>query len=136
MKRIEKAIAISSLESATNGLHPTPRPIHGWLRAIREAVGLSRLAIARGLSVSVPTVQDYEKSEKADTITLATLRRYAGALDCELVVALVPRHRKTFLELAAQHDPEIAHLRATEHSMSLEDQGSNDLDQQIKERLS
>ncbi|WP_345784032.1 hypothetical protein [Synoicihabitans lomoniglobus] len=99
-------------------------------------MGLSRLAIARGLSVSVPTVQDYEKSEKADTITLATLRRYAGALDCELVVALVPRHRKTFLELAAQHDPEIAHLRATEHSMSLEDQGSNDLDQQIKERLS
>ena len=45
------------------------------------------------------------------------------------------RNGKTFAELAARNNPEIAHLKATEHSMALEDQASNDLDNQTAARL-
>ncbi len=83
--------------------------------------------MAASLKVTPSAVQAYEKAEKADAITLATLRRVAGAMDCELVVALVPRKGLTFAQLAARHDPDLAHLRATEHSMALEDQASHDL---------
>jgi len=130
-----RAIAINSLSAATHDLHPVTRPAHGWLRAVREVLGLPRAAVARTLRVSDAAVQDYEKAEKTDTITLGTFRRVAAALDCELVVALVPLDGRTFADLAAAHDPEIAHLKATEHSMNLEAQGSGDLDQQIKDRL-
>lgn len=121
------AIAIESLDSVTQTIRPVSRPVHGWLAAVRNALGLSRAAVAASLKVTPSAVQDYEKAEKADAITLATLRRVAGAMDCELVVALVPRNGLTFEQLAARRDPDFAHLRATEHSMALEDQASHDL---------
>lgn len=131
-----KAIALKSLEDVTKNLTGVVRPAHGWLRAVREALGLPRASLARTLHVSASAVQDYERAEKNDAITLATFRRVAAALDCELVVALVPRQGRSFVDLAAALDPEIVHLKATEHSMNLEAQGSGDLPQQIKERLS
>lgn len=102
MKDSEKLLGINILQSAIEEIQPGPSPVHGWLRAIREAFGLSRARIADRLGVSIPTVQNYEKREKAETITLASLRRAAAALDCELVVALVPREGRTFQELAEQ----------------------------------
>lgn len=125
--RKSTAIAINSLDSVTRSICPVSRPVHGWLAAVRNALGLSRAAVAATLKVTPSAVQDYEKAEKADAITLATLRRVAGAMDCELVVALVPRSGLTFAQLAARHDPDFVHLRATEHSMALENQASHDL---------
>ena len=122
-----KAIAIKSLDSITTNIRPISRPAHGWLHAVRQALGLSRAALAAPLKVTPSAIQGYEQAEKNDTITLATLRRAAAALDCELVVALVPRGGRSFADLAAAHDPVLAHLRATEHSMALEAQGSGDL---------
>jgi predicted DNA-binding mobile mystery protein A len=115
------------LDSVTRTIRPVSRPVHGWLAAVRQALGLSRAAVAASLKVTPAAVQAYEKAEKNDAITLATLRRVAGAMDCELVVALVPRNGLTFAQLAARHDPDFAHLRATEHSMALENQASHDL---------
>ncbi len=111
----------------TNGLRPVARPIHGWLHATRQALGLSRATVAASLHVTPSAIQSYERAEKNDAITLATLRRAAAALDCELVVAVVPRGGRSFGELAASFDPALDHLRATEHSMSLEAQSSGDL---------
>ncbi|CAM2788680.1 helix-turn-helix domain-containing protein [Rariglobus hedericola] len=121
------AIALNSLQAITSTTRPISKPVHGWLAAVRKALGLSRAAVAASLKVTPSAVQDYEKAEKADAITLATLRRVAGAMDCELVVALVPKNGLTFAQLAARRDPNFAHLRATEHSMALEAQASNDL---------
>ncbi len=135
-KASQQVIALKSLSAVTQSLRPVYRPAHGWLRAVRQALGLSGAALARSLRVTPTAVQDYEKAEASDTITLATFRRVAAALECELVIALVPRDGQTFTDLAASRDPDIAHLKATEHSMNLEAQGSDDLDQQIKERLS
>ena len=136
MSTNSKLIGIKSLQSVTKDITPVPRPAHGWLRAVREALGLSRARIAQKLRVSVPTIQNYEKREKADTITLASMRRMAAAMDCELVVTLVPRNGSSFVALAAEHDPATKHLRATEHSMALENQGSGDLEQRIHQHLS
>ncbi|MCX6937317.1 MAG: helix-turn-helix domain-containing protein [Verrucomicrobia bacterium] len=115
------------MDSVTAGLRPVSRPVHGWLRSVRQALGLSRAAVAGRLKLTPQAIQGYEKAEKDDVITLATLRRAAAALDCDLVVVLVPKGGRTFTALAATHDPAQAHLRATEHSMALEDQASGDL---------
>ncbi|MBK5223376.1 MAG: mobile mystery protein A [Acidimicrobiia bacterium] len=91
------------------------RPHRGWIRAIRDALGMSGQELAERMDVSQSTVVDLEASEATDRIKLATLRRAADALDCDLVYFLVPR---TSLEeavwsrartKAAQHLAGIAH---------------------------
>ena len=67
------------------------RPPAGWLRAIREALGLPTVALAARLGITASGVRKLEQAEATDAITLGTLRRVAEALDCELQYALVPR---------------------------------------------
>jgi predicted DNA-binding mobile mystery protein A len=117
------------------------RPKSGWVHAIRESLGMSAAAFARRLGMSHAGVRKLESSEASDAITLASLRKLADALDCELQYALVPR---TSL---AQHVNERAELVARErlrpiaHSMALEDQAVQEpltklqLDLAIKELL-
>jgi predicted DNA-binding mobile mystery protein A len=97
-------------------------PVHGWIKAIREALGMSTAQLARRLRVAQPTVVAAELSEEKGTIELATLRRAADALDCKLVYALVPNRSleetirdRARLFLRRRREP-------VEHSMMLEDQ--------------
>jgi predicted DNA-binding mobile mystery protein A len=72
--------------------HPLPpRPPAGWLRAIREALGMSSGVLAERLGVTASGARKLEQAEAVDAITLGTLRRVADALDCDLQYALVPR---------------------------------------------
>jgi predicted DNA-binding mobile mystery protein A len=97
-------------------------PVKGWIRAIREALGMTAEQLARRLGVKQPSVIQLEQSEAKGSIELATLRRVAAALDCTLVYAFVP---KQSLEetVRARARNFIRRRRApVEHSMLLEDQ--------------
>lgn len=100
----------------------SPRPASGWVRAIRESVGMSAAAFARRLGMSHAGVRKLENSEASDAITLASLRKLAAALDCELHYALVPR---TSLKDMVQRQAESVarqRMQPMAHSMALEDQ--------------
>lgn len=66
-------------------------PARGWIRALRDALGMTAAQLAARLGVSQPTLTALEKGEVDGTVTLARLRRAAEALDCTLVYALVPK---------------------------------------------
>ena len=103
-----------------------PRPKSGWVRAVRETLGISAAAFARRLGISHAGVRKLETSEASDAITLATLRKLAQALDCELQYALVPR---TSLSQQLQDRAQTIakeHLLPIAHSMALEDQAVKD----------
>ena len=109
-------------------------PVRGWIRAIRQALGMSAAQLAKRLGVKQPSVVNMEQSEAKGTIELATLRRVAAALDCTLVYALVPnRPLETMVQERARA---LARRRfaAVEHSMQLEDQkvSAKDTDAQIE----
>jgi predicted DNA-binding mobile mystery protein A len=100
------------------------RPPKGWIRAIRDSLGMSGKQLAQRLNIAAQNVDVLEKSEAADTIQLKTLRKVAAALDCSLVYALVPN---TSLEsMVTTRAREIAHhdLGRVAHSMKLEAQGT------------
>jgi len=63
----------------------------GWLRSIRQAVGVPVDEVARRLGVCRWEVYRLEESEKNSRIMLATLSRAAKGLGCELVYALIPK---------------------------------------------
>ena len=67
-------------------------PRSGWVRAVRDALGMTTRQMGQRLGVSAAAVSQLEKSERQGTIQLDTLRRAADALDCSLFYVLVPRN--------------------------------------------
>jgi predicted DNA-binding mobile mystery protein A len=113
-----------------------PRPRTGWLRAIRQALGISLSELGERLHASRQLPQQFEKAESEDRITLRSLRAAANALDCDLVYALVPR-ADSLQQLKEKHlraDAE-RRVRSVEHSMALENQASGKLDETIDREI-
>lgn len=103
-------------------LRSRPPPPRGWLKLIREALGLSERQQAQRLGISGPTLHKSEQAEADERITLGQLRKLADGLDCDLVYALVPR--KPLLEVVRDRARAIAmeEVAGVAHSMTLEDQ--------------
>src|SRR5579863_8531265 len=126
MKQIRLAAqARARLDNRFKAMGPSVRqwqPVRGWIRAIREALGMTAEQLGKRLGVKQPSVVALEQSEEKGTIELATLRRVAEALDCRLVYALVPNKP---LEQTVRERARLfarRRLEPIEHSMALEDQ--------------
>ncbi len=105
---------------------PRRRPRRGWVRAIRDALGMTAEQLGDRIGVTQSTVQRLETSEAADTIQLNSLRRLAEGLGCELVYVLVPHETLSATYDAAARDVARRELARVSHSMALEDQAVDD----------
>ena len=100
------------------------RPSGGWVRAIREALGMTNVQLAKRLKMKAPqTIEDMQKSETTETIQIKTLRKLAEALGCRLVYAVVPP--KALGDMRRERARAIARpvIQRVSHSMKLEAQG-------------
>jgi len=64
---------------------------NAWLRDMRQAIGMPVDDLARRMGVKRREVNRMERAEENERIMLATLRRAAKGLGCELVYGLVPK---------------------------------------------
>lgn len=98
------------------------RPAKGWIRAIRDALGLTARQLAARMGKTHSTVVRLEQSEARDAITLASLREAAAAMGCTLVYALVPTRPldQIVRDRAEASADEL--LRRVHQTMRLEDQ--------------
>lgn len=110
-----------------------PRPSKGWIRSIRQALGVSSGELARRLGTSRQLPLQFEKGEAEDRITLKSLRVVANALDCDLVYALVPRAGSIWelIENRARAEAKDRVL-GIEHSMALENQAVGKTDEAVE----
>jgi predicted DNA-binding mobile mystery protein A len=108
-------------------------PATGWIGLLRSSLGMTTAALARRLRIAQQNVVKLENSERAGTVTLASLRRAADALDADLVYAIVPR--KNLRDTISARAREIAEKRIVPvaHTMRLEAQGLSD--EQIEEQI-
>jgi ribosome-binding protein aMBF1 (putative translation factor) len=51
-----------------------------WIQSCRLALGMSLRQLAERIGVSAPALNDFEKRELADTISIATLKKAAAAI--------------------------------------------------------
>ena len=117
--------AIRHLDNRFSALRPlanSPRPPKGWLRAIRDALGMTSAQFARRLGVSQPRIIELEQSEAGGSVTLNTLQRAAEALGCRFVYALVPEQPLEETVRARAKLIAARQLGAVDQSMRLEDQ--------------
>jgi predicted DNA-binding mobile mystery protein A len=98
------------------------RPVRGWIRAIRDALGMSAAQLGARLGVSQPRVVALEKGEVVGSLTLQSLQKAAAALDCTLVYALVPNQSLEAMVRAQAERLADERLAAVEQTMRLEDQ--------------
>lgn len=110
------------------------RPPRGWVRAVREALGMSASVLAARLGITAGAVTRLEQSETADRIRLDTLRRAADALGCDLVYLLVPR--RPLNAVVRDRAQQLAHrqIAAVEQTMRLEDQATGTV-KEMEDRL-
>lgn len=110
------------------------RPRRGWIRALREATGMTLKDVAGRLGGSLPLISKLEKSETEYAITLKSLRDIADAMDCQLVYALVPKTGDLDDLARRRATQEVAeNVSAVEHTMALENQAVGGIDEKINE---
>lgn len=112
--------------SALRPLVGAKRPPKGWIRAVRDALGMTSAQFARRMNVVQSSATELEQSEARDGITLKRLERAAEALGCRVVYALVPE--KPLSEIVRARAERIAdkQLASVEHTMRLENQAVPD----------
>lgn len=104
------------------GLSARKPPPSGWLKLIRQALGLTERQQAQRIGISASTLHKSEQAESDDRISLGQLRKLADALDCELVYAIVPRRPLTQVVHDRARAIALEEVGGVAHSMSLEDQ--------------
>ena len=98
------------------------RPPRGWLRAIREALGMTTSDVATRMGVVPSRITALEQEELTGGIKLATLDRAARALNCRLIYALVPEKSLEEMVQSQARRKAAAQVGQISHHMRLEDQ--------------
>jgi predicted DNA-binding mobile mystery protein A len=107
-------------------------PRGGWIRSLRNALGMRQRDLGGRLGVSSQAVADMERREVEEQVTLAKLREAAHAIGAELHYAVIPvRPISTMLEERADR---VARFLAGQvhHSMRMEDQATAEAEQNAR----
>lgn len=109
----------------------------GWIQSTRLALGMSLRKLAERIGVSTSALSNFEKREQSETVSLATLKKAANAMDMELVYYFKPKVgsiKNTIEKQARKKAMEI--LNQSNQTMKLEDQETSIKSQEIElERL-
>lgn len=113
-----------------SSLQQTIVPPSGWIKAVRNALGMSLEQLGGKLGVSRQAVRQIEEREREGSVTIQTLREVAQALDMKLVYGFVPNDGslEALVEKKARELATQIVARASQ-TMKLEDQ------ENTKERL-
>lgn len=78
---------LSELEASRNISVPSA----GWLRLVRQSLGMTLQQVADKLGVTKQSVREMESRELTEAITLKRLREAAEAMEMNLVYGFVPK---------------------------------------------
>src|SRR3989304_8735949 len=112
-------------------------PSKGWIHAIRTALNMSLVQLAKRLKKSPVSVKEIEEREQHKTITLKKLIEVGEALDLQFVYGFLPKESsiEKMIDKRAQQVAREVVMR-TSHTMKLEEQENREerLRQAIKDR--
>ena len=97
-------------------------PNRGWIKSIREALGMSAADLGERMGITRQSVLTLEVSESDGRAGMDSLKRAAEAMECSFVYAFLPNStlenilRKQIEKVVAER------MRNVSHSMKLEDQ--------------
>jgi predicted DNA-binding mobile mystery protein A len=112
-------------------------PPIGWIKAIRNGIGMSMEQLGKKLSITKQGVMDIEKREKEGAITIKSMQEIAKAIDMQFVYGFVP-DAGSLDQMIEMRALEMATkiVQRTSTTMKLEDQVNSKerIEKAIKER--
>ena len=111
------------------------RPQQGWLKTIREFLGMTTTQLAKRLEISQPRIVAMEKNER--NVKLSTMERIADTLNCDFSYAFIPRENIDDIIYNQAKKKAQKILNKVNKNMGLENQlaKTNDLLKDIIEEL-
>jgi len=97
-------------------------PSKGWVRAVRDALGMTLQRLGQRMDMTPQSVADLERSERHGTIQVKTLRRAAEAMNCRLVYAIVPDESLEAMVERRARELVAERMDRLNQTMALEDQ--------------
>ena len=112
-------------------------PPIGWIKTIRNGIGMSMEQLGKKLSITKQGVMDIEKREMEGAITIKAMQEIAKAMDTKFVYGFVP-NAGSLEQMIETRALEIAKtiVQRTSTTMKLEDQVNSKerIENAIKER--
>jgi predicted DNA-binding mobile mystery protein A len=110
------------IEKELSGFSRLTCPQIGWVKTIRETLGMNTRQLGSRCNVTSERIIKIEADEVEGRTTVATLEKIAEAMNCKLVYAFVPNSEMIeFIEKTAEEKARTQ-LMQTAHHMALEDQ--------------
>ena len=126
----EKMLQLSGMQ------HVIVPPI-GWIKAIRNGIGMSMEQLGKKLSITKQGVMDIEKREKEGAITIKSMQEIAKAINMQFVYGFIPDAGSLdqMIEMRALEMAKTI-VQRTSTTMKLEDQVNSKerIEKAIKER--
>ena len=100
-------------------------PKNGWIKAIREALGMTTAQLGERMKVAASNITILENREIAKTTSLETMERAATAMGCKFVYALIPDNSLEDVVQTQSIKSAKAIIQEIHHHMKLEKQKVN-----------
>jgi predicted DNA-binding mobile mystery protein A len=128
LNQVERRLDILRIALKTAKVRP------GWIRYMRQALGITLQKLAELIDGSKATVAQAERNEAKGKITIETLKKLAIAMECEFVYAFIPKDSiKSILKKKAMTKASRIISEADTH-MTLENQRvEHDLNERIEQ---
>ena len=110
-------------------------PVKGWLKAIRNSMGMRMSQLAKRLGVAKEQISKYEINEASGVISIKTLRKVAKGLGCKFVYGFVPEKELEKMVIEQAYKVAKKRVEKAHHNMSLEKQevAENEKEQMLDE---
>ncbi len=136
--RASRVAARRRLDRRLDGLEERvgPMPPVGWIRTVRDALGMSTFELAGRLGVTGDRVSQFERAEVRRSIPLSTLDRVAAALQCRVCYVLVPAEPLQELVRRQAFEQAARAVAASRRQAGVgEEQAGEDLDEEVAARI-
>jgi predicted DNA-binding mobile mystery protein A len=115
----KKLISLKSL--VKNGMPET-----GWIKPIREALGMSAKDLAEKVGIDQSRISRLENAEKMGNIKLSSMQKIAQGLGMEFVYGFVPNDTLESMVRDQAHKLAVEKFKRLNHTMRLEMQELSD----------
>lgn len=94
----------------------------GWIKSIREALGMSTQQLAKRVGIDQSRISRLENAEMEGDLKLSSLKKVADGLNMQFVYGFVPRNSLEDMVLEQARKVAQQRMVRVNHTMRLEDQ--------------
>jgi predicted DNA-binding mobile mystery protein A len=121
MSHWDKKLMREQLDKKLRNLNSIPAlPSKGWIKSIREALGMTSAQLAKRIGVNQSRVTHMEQAEAEENLKLSTMHKVADGLGMKFVYGFVPKDGLEDIVRSQARKLALKRMERLDHTMRLE----------------